>query len=655
MSGEKLKTWTGSFSPPLLLVIFAAACAASCDSPEPEPSLPMGTADTYSIASGMPLHRTAPGVLANDMNDGKKLTAQLASTARYGTVSLQDDGSFSYSPSYKFFGRDSFTYQVFDGQLTSEPVEVRITFPNVIVVLVDDIGLGDLGTYNNFSEADTPNLTALADAGIAFTHAHATAPLCSPSRYSVLTGNYPYRGRVSAGIWHSYQPSTMIIPGQTTLGHIFKDSGYRTGFIGKLHNGGAFWNIAGNDYTMNHTEIDYTRKFDRGPTEFGFDYSFLLPGGVSGRPYAYFENDRLTRFDSTTEAYEVFTSNEEVARHFGFIEEGWGAIHNGGKVGIGTWAMDNYDSRKAGSILTRKALEFLDKAIEESNSSVTPKPFFLYFSPPQVHVPYAPPQYFNVTHTNDSEPATDGTPVAGTTTNSRIDMIRETDLMVGAVVEFLRERDQLENTLIVFSSDNGPVTWPKVENRYPPGTENGVELRGMKGHIYEGGHRVPLLARWGNDSPGESAIAPGTTSSELLGLQDLAATFIALLGQQRPLNQVNDSKSLLPVFIGNGTAKEPLRDHLIVQGDLYVRDNENMIERAFYKHDSAGEVWKLSVASSSTDPLAAIIWREFYNLSADPGETTDLIDRPENQPLLTTMKSEYLQLIAQPQTIVSFR
>jgi len=656
MSEEYTQSRMGKLSAMLLPFIFACTFIAACDNPDPSPqqAAPSAVADAYSIASGMTLSRSAPGVLAND-GVSESAIAMLVSPAKFGTVDLREDGSFSFTPTYKFTGLDSFTYQVFDGEYASEPIPVRITFPNVVVIVVDDMGLGDLGPYNNYSITDTPNLTAFAEAGITFTHAHSPAAVCSPSRYSILTGNYPYRGRISSGIWHSYQPSTMLMPGQATLGNIFRDSGFRTGFVGKLHNGGAFWNVAGTDYTMSQSEIDFTRKFDRGPTQFGFDYSFLLPGGVSGRPYAYFEDDRLVRFDEATGEYEQFTSNKDVAKHFVFIDKGWGAVHNGGVVGISTWAMDNFDSRKSGAILTRKALGFLDRAISESESLEAPKPFFLFFAPPQLHVPNSPPEYFNVTHTIDSEPATDGTPVAGTTASARIDMIREVDLMVGAIVEFLEERGQLENTLIVFSSDNGPVIWPVVENRDPTGTEDGTLLRGMKGLIHEGGHRVPLLARWGHDAGTQSVIAPRTTSGELVGLQDLAATFHSLLGQQRPFNQANDSKSMLPVLLGTPSESAPLRNHLIVQGSPYDYDNANRIDRGFYKRDSAGDLWKLTVVSSNTDPVADITWREFYNLSKDPGESTDLIDYPDSRKLLDAMKAEYLDLIVQPQTIVSFR
>lgn len=643
----------------ILIFVLAAPLIASCDGPQPEPSVPAlsGVPDSYSIASGMTLSRAAPGVLANDPNGGKGLTARLVGESRYGEVTLAADGSFTYEPDYKFSGRDFFTYQVSDGESVSEPVVVVITYPNVVVVIVDDLGLGDLDIYNDRAFAETPNIAALADSGITFTHSHSPAATCSPSRYSVLTGNYPHRGRLSSGVWNSYQPSTMIIPGQTTLGDVFSEAGYRTGFVGKLHNGAAFWNAKGTGYTSYHNEIDFTRSFDRGPTQLGFDYSFLLPGGISSRLYAYFENDRLVRFDSATSTYRTFTNNENAHGSFVFIGEGWGQDLNGGRMGAAGWAMDNYDTRKTGSILARKALAFMDRAIGDNEASGTAKPFFLYIALPQPHVPYSPPDFFNVADTNDEVPTADGVQVAGHSGKTpRTDVIREIDLIVGEIVAFLEQHGELEKTLIVFSSDNSAIRIPPDDEFDPQGVVDGIPLRDSKGSLYEGGHRVPLLARWGDGSTGQSVIEPGTRSSELLGLQDLAATFYALLGRQRPAGQANDSKSFLPVLLDERSDDAPLRDHMIVQGSPKSADerNINRIDRAFYKRDAEGQLWKLSVISHNADPVAGLRWKELYNLSDDPGETNDLIDDPASQAWLEEMQYEYLYLIVQPQTVIGY-
>jgi arylsulfatase A len=374
--------------------------------------------------------------------------------------------------------------------------------------------------------------------------------------------------------------------------------------------------------------------------------------------YAYFENDRLVRYDSNSGAYKPFKNNETAHRSF-VRTQGWNSTHNGGLTGASGWAIDNYDSRKAGSILTRKAIEFMEHAISQGRSTGIHTPFFLYYATPQIHKPYSPPEYFNPKDSMDDDPSTEGDRVAGVSNVSeRTDMIVETDLMVGAIVDFLKQKGQLDNTLIVLSSDNGPVWWGEPEAVVNvAGAENGVPFRGMKGAIYEGGHRVPLLARWGDGVSNQSVILPGGRSKALVGLQDLAATFYSLLGRQRPFNQANDSKSLMPVLLGDRVENYLPRDHLIVQGspDSVEEKRGNVIDRAFYKYDLDDELWKLSVISNNSDPAAGIVWKELYNLSADPGEANNLLDEDDYQELREAMKAEYLHLIIQPQTVISFK
>jgi arylsulfatase A-like enzyme len=226
----------------------------------------------------------------------------------------------------------------------------------------------------------------------------------------------------------------------------------------------------------------------------------------------------------------------------------------------------------------------------------------------------------------------------------------------------LDAKNQLANTLIIVSSDNGPVTWPVIEGRYPPGMEGNTPLRGLKGKIYEGGHRVPLLARWGDGTAGNSFITPGTTSEQLLGLNDLAATFLDLLGGQRPFGQANDSKSFLPALLATAPLVESVRDHLIIQGEHLIipgsppsAKRTNLLNRAFYRYDSEGALWKLTVAANSIDHTAELRWQELYNLTTDPGEATNLLASPEHQALVKSIQADYLRLIVQPQTITSFK
>ena len=609
-----------------------------------------GAADSYSIISGATLRQAAPGLLANDAA-GDTATARLASPPAYGQVTIEPDGAFVYEPTWRFNGRDAFSYQIVNGDAISERIWVHITHPNVVVVLVDDLGLGDVSIYNSREGVDTPNIDALANAGVYFDQAHSTSAVCSPTRYSMLTGNYPHRGRIAAGIYDSYEPATMILPGQETLGDLFNEVGYQTAFIGKLHNGGMFYNLAGDDVSREHRNIDFTRAFDRGPTQFGFDYSFVLPGGLSGPPYAYFENDRLVRFDAGSSSYKVFDNSAEALDHFIYVPNTWAGPHNNSRLGSRGWALDNYDSSSSGRVLTRKALQFFDQVSARNKESLAPEPFFLFFAPPQLHRPYSPPQFFNVTSTADDQPASSGEAIAGSTSSDRSDVIRELDLMLGALLDGLEANDQLRNTLIIFTSDNGPFRWADLEEINPQGIDRGVPLRGYKGQIHEGGHRVPLIAVWGDTLQSQIAAEPGTLNNNLVGLQDLSATFYQLLGLQRPEGQANDSKSFLAELTG---AEGAPRDHLIIQGEPISAGAPKRMNRAYYSYADDGSLWKLIVISSSTDPLAGVVWTELYNLTADPGESTNLIFEGAAGDQLQTMQSSYLERIAAPQTIQSF-
>jgi arylsulfatase A-like enzyme len=303
-------------------------------------------------------------------------------------------------------------------------------------------------------------------------------------------------------------------------------------------------------------------------------------------------------------------------------------------------------------ILTRKALAFIDRAAARNQSALAPEPFFLLFAPPQLHRPNLSPAFFDVEHAKDDEPATSGVPVAGVTGTDRSDTILEVDVMLGALLDGLEASGQLHNTLIIFTSDNGPFPWPDLVSLNIQGIDHGVPLRGYKGQIHEGGHRVPFIAAWGSTLQSQISLAPGTRSSALFGLQDLAATFYQLLGLQRPVGQANDSKSLLPLLTG-ATSAAP-RKHLIVQGAPISANAAKRIDRAFYSYAANGDLWKLISLSSSTDHLAGIEFTELYNLTADPGESINRLNTTATAELQEQMQAEYLELLALPQTIASF-
>ncbi len=633
--------------------ICAALALAACDAPPADSAATTAPADGhyYTTGSGVPLEVAAPGVLANDSGATPDSVVKPGRRPFNGELELRPDGSFTYTPSFRFDGHDSFSYRRVTNGEESAPVNVSIGFPNVIVILADDLGYGDISAINPAAGIATPHLDRLVTGGVSFTNAHAPAAVCAPSRYALLTGNYPQRGRIATGVWNSYEPATMILPNQTTLGDLFRDAGYRTGLVGKLHIGGAFHDSDGAGYTRDPGRIDFTRPFDRGPTGYGFDYSFLLPGGVSTAPYAYFENERLVRFDESRSGYTPFASNAAAHEALLDVEARWSGPLNGGKTGSPGLAMDNYDSRLSGSILTRRDIGFMAESLEARAASALPQPFFLYFAPPQLHTPYTPPDFFAIDDDNDARPATTGTMIAGAAATPRTAMIRELDTMVGAILAFLEEHDQLDSTLIVFSSDNGPLPDEATPSVQPQGFVGGTALRGSKGDIHEGGHRVPLLFYWVNSMARQPAAIAGRSSDALVGLQDMAATFLGLLGQQRASGQFNDSRSVLNEVLANTPDPTLRRTHLIVQGSpKSAADNLNYVDRAFYSYDEAGNLWKLTVVSRHTDPLADLRWESLYNLTNDPGEQRDLLNEPAQRALLDGMQQQYRDLITQPRT-----
>jgi len=639
---------------------------------------PVGEPDRYSVANGHRLFRTAPGLLENDPGLVKgESFARLSRQAEAGVATVSSDGSFSYVPGEAFAGYDTFTYEIVTPTSLSEEITVTLMRPNVVLMLVDDLGQGDTRVFNAGSAVETPNLQSLAESGMRFSHAHSPAAVCSPARYSVLTGNYPYRGRDSQGVWGSYEPDTMILSVQQSLADLLQGVGYQTAFIGKLHNGGAFRSLSADVplYTRNRADINFAIPFDRGPRQLGFDYSFLLPAGLSGEPYAFFENDQLVRYEESSGRFEGFTEPEMAQAHWRYVPRF--AEYNGGLIGAAGYAMDNYDSRTVGAVLTRAALDFLGEAMQANRASAHRKPFFLYFATPELHSPWTPPERYNFADPlgfdagadTDKDTEAEGIPILGQTpVSARTDMIHAVDVMLGELVSFLDEQGALADTLIIVSSDNGANAVgfqpgydgqgerietgqrTAAEHRNAQGVEDGVPLRGSKGSVYEGGHRVPLVVRWGDGTSDNSLISPDAGRPDLIGLQDIAATLADIVGAELPDGQFNDSVSHAAVWMGRGAGVAPRRASMIVQGSIASTGNANRMDRAYYRRDDQEALWKLLVESGREDQLDGIEWLALYQLSADPGEQNDLIADSSAQQWLATLKAEYLAEIARDNT-----
>jgi arylsulfatase A-like enzyme len=459
----------------------------------------------------------------------------------------------------------------------------------------------------------------------------------------------------------------MIIPGQQTLGNLFQSAGYRTLFVGKMHNGGAFWNIAGSGYASEHTEVDFSRPFDRGPTQFGFDRSFVLPAGISGEPYAFFRDDRLVRYSGASDSFVPFDSAALAQSAFSFFDKTNNDL--GSRLGESGFVIDNYDSRNVGPSMTKVAIELVREAVRSNDSLSTPSPFFLYFATPELHVPWTPPDFFNLSDPQNITDDLDGIPILGETPISRrTDMVYQIDVMLGAVVAELESLGVLDDTLIVVTSDNGANAvdfqsdyegvGERRESRRlrtavhfnAQGIENGVPLRGAKAQIFEGGHRVPLVMSWGEGNTDSNWFRENAASTDIVGLNDLAATFASILGvdiSNDPLNYL-DSRSILSdaTFLSPGSVSPP-RSSLIVQGLPVGSD----LDRAFYKRDAGGDLWKLIVRSDVDEATELLSWVALFNLTDDPGETADLFGSPDAAGVLADMQADYAQLILQSSTV----
>jgi len=502
------------------------------------------------------------------------------------------------------------------GAAAKIPVQKEKTLPNILLILTDDIGYGDCPVYNPQSKVAMPNVDRLARRGMLFTDAHSPSAVCAPTRYSVLTGNYPWRGRKPFGTWN-YNGNCQILDDQKTIGQLLKPAGYHTAMFGKLHTGGHFYSkkdpnsFASYAWNADANDIDFSRKFRRGPTEYGFDYSFLLLNGVQGKPYAYFENDQLVGDPKEMKYWE--------AGPYGL------SYIPGDGVGMPYW-----DSSKAGPDLTKKTIEFIENHYRQNQKAKTNKPFFIHYCSQAIHVPHTPPQELM------------GTKIKDKTFAPYLDMLWEADVTLGKFIDTLEKLGLLENTLIIFTSDNG--AWPFDELIEKGHFSNG-NLRGWKGQVWEGGHRVPFIAAWGDGTKSGSKIAPGSKSDEMFGLQDLYATFAEVAGQKVEKDQGRDSISILPAMLG--TAKKPIRKYLVVQANTnYPHGKEGATpmhktgpseDAKYFRMIREGD-WKLIVDDKAV-PL------ELFNLKDDLQEKHNLVDAPAQAERVRRMTEVYKDIM----------
>lgn len=397
--------------------------------------------------------------------------------------------------------------------------------PNVLFILADDLGYGDLSCYGATKVA-TPNIDSLAKDGRRFTNAHSPCSVCTPSRYNLLTGRYAWRTWVGSSTLWANDPA-LIEPDRYTLADLFKEQGYSTACLGKWHLGFGEPGMEGWDDVLGP---DYNRELKPGPLEVGFDYFWGFPH-VSQYPHFIIENHRVLGLEKDDPVFITPDPREGFELDYLHRPRSGLAANLGQKGGEAA----RYEHDELATLLTERTVQYLDEYKEE-------KPFFLYFAHRNIHGPLIPAPRFKDT----SEIGVYG------------DFLNELDWSIGEVLKALERNGFGENTLVIFSSDNGgvlqykPIDYPEVEGHRINGP-----YRGQKTTAYEGGVRVPLIARW----PGK--IPAGTEDGSLVALTDTMATFAEFFDKDLPEDAAEDSFSFYgPLF--DGKQETPRRESLVM-------------------------------------------------------------------------------------------
>ncbi len=450
--------------------------------------------------------------------------------------------------------------------------EKKETPPNIIYILMDDLGYGDVQPFNSESKIKTPHLSQLAQDGMIFTDAHTSSSVCTPTRYGIMTGRYNWRSGLKS--WVLGGSSQALIPKErSTVANVLKNNNYTTGFIGKWHLG---WNWSTKDTAyrtddslikrIDYDHIDFTKKISHSPNDLGFDYAFGHSGSLDMPPYVYVENE------ITTDKVDSIGSSP--------------SINNWNRDGP---IADNFIFDEVTPHFFEKAADFI------SESSKKNKPFFLYLPIPAPHAPIVPTSEW----------------VGKSGLNLYADFVMQMDHHVGELVSKIDELGITENTMIVFTSDNGCWWIADFDFLESKGHSPSGIFRGEKADIFEGGHRVPFIVKW------PKKIKKGSVSDETICTTDFYATCADIVAMKMQDNEGEDSFSMVPLF-DQSTAQNFKRENTIHhsgQGYFSIRkDNYKFI---FFK--GGGGYGNREV--KNLDELPKF---QLYDLEKDPAETNNL-------------------------------
>ena len=441
--------------------------------------------------------------------------------------------------------------------------------PNIIFIMADDMGYGDVQALNPDSKIPTPYLNQLAADGMTFLDAHTPSAVCTPTRYGVLTGRYCWRTRLKSGVLNGYG-TPLIQDDRVTIAEFLKEQGYQTGIIGKWHLGLGFAK-AGKDY-------DFSKPVDNGPHTHGFEYSYIIPASLDFPPYVYIEDGTITEFPGIDQAAQKFPA---------FLRKGERS--------------PDLNMEDVLDDLARKADEFI------TASSKKEEPFFLYFPLTAPHKPVIPHPRFH----DKTELGPYG------------DFVTQVDETVGQVIKSIDRNQIRENTLLIYTSDNGSYMYRYEDDRTDHVDDESVQgyqagrhtanahFRGTKADIWEAGHHVPFFARW------PAVIKPGSQCDQTICLTDFFATAAEINQQELADDVAPDSFSLVSLMeCGEWVSPRPPVIHHSVSGMFAIRDGQ----------------WKLVLGNGSGGreaPRGKAFQKPYalFNLSEDPGEAHNVIDQ----------------------------
>ena len=462
--------------------------------------------------------------------------------------------------------------------------------PNILFILADDLGYGDVACYNPESSIPTPNLDKLAAGGMLFTDAHSPSTVCTPTRYSILTGQMQFRTGMR-GVFTGVGGPCLIKKDRLTLPQMLRDKGYTTACFGKWHIGMTFLDKNGNRIRTGGIkgvqQIDYSRPIPDSPIHRGFDKFYgTVCCPTTDWLYAYIDGDRIPVPPTK------LLNRSRLPKH---------PYANDCRQGM---VADYFNHEEVDLVFLEKSTKFLEQHIKNSPG----KPFFLYHSMQAVHLPSFAADKFK----------------GKTNAGPHGDFIFEMDYIVGELLKTLEHLGVADNTLVMFASDNGPEVPTVINMRQTHEHDGARPWRGVKRDQWEGGHRTPFIVRW----PGK--VKAGTTSDQLTSLTDVMATCAEIVGAKLPNDAAEDSYNMLPVLVGTQGDK-PIRTFMLQQTislEMSIRDGK----WKYLDHKGSGGnnynrggSWGMKqYALKDTNPDAP---GQLYDLEADPGETKNLYSK----------------------------